>query len=136
MKEFNEKEYNKLCAEFLGFIKSSEDEDFCFYVHSGINIGLNDNNKPILRTLIETNFLTSFIKDWNWIMKVVEKIEEIGGAVCIGDNNTIMIIYYLTDAMGESYGKTRQLIGETKKEAIVQAIWEFLNWYKENKQIS
>ncbi len=65
-------------------------------------------------------------------MEVVEKIESLGGAVCIGNGNCVMIIFYLTDVMGESYSKTRELIGETKIEAVYNACVEFIKWYNEN----
>lgn len=85
MKEYNKEEYNKMCAEFLGF-EISENEE-CFKL---------PNKNGWVK-------LSIFHSDWNWIMEVVEKIQETH-VVCS--------------------------IGKSNKEAVVQSIWNFLNWYK------
>ena len=111
----NTTENNKIIAEFIGW--KEQEEDFMF------------NPKTSGSTYVKSLL---FHKDWNWLMEVVEKIESIGGAVCIGNGNCVMIIFYLTDVMGESYSKTRELIGETKIQAVYNACVEFIKWYNEN----
>jgi hypothetical protein len=91
-----------------------------------ITIDMNDNIKEDLGSF-------KYHIDWNWLMEVVEKIENMGGAVCIGNGNSVMIIFYLTDVMGESYSKTREMVEESKIEATYNACVEFIKWYNENK---
>jgi hypothetical protein len=123
MKPYNEKEFNRLCAEFLGYEISENKE--CFK---------SQNQKG-------WNLLNIFHSHWNWIMEVVEKIEN------TKKNNEWYVEYIwlpstnisfsvrgwrdgsvLFETFGRFYGVT------TKKEAVVQAIWQFLNWYNEQKQ--
>jgi hypothetical protein len=120
MKPYNEQEFNRLCAEFLG-IKKSQD----LYVWN-------------LLLFSEDELL--FHSDWNWIMEVVEKIEN------TKKNNEWYVEYIwlpstnisfsvrgwrdgsvLFETFGRFYGVT------TKKEAVVEAIWQFINWYNEQK---
>lgn len=102
-------EYNKRCAEFLGYEISENKE--CFKL-------LNKNG------WISLNI---FHSDWNWIMEVVEAIEAIeklnktviiDGSKCTITPIETSYIYYKK---------------ENKKEAVVQAINQFLIWYNENK---
>lgn len=59
MKNFNKEEYNKLCAEFMGFEISENEECFKIPNKNGwVNLSIFDS-------------------DWNWIMQVVEKIKSI-----------------------------------------------------------
>ena len=68
--------------------------------------------------------------DWNWIMEVFEKIEDSLGGLVVVDGKTCFMcvtIEYI------NYNNTT-IVPYSKKEAAVQAIWHFLNWYKENEQ--
>jgi hypothetical protein len=128
-------ENNILLAEFMGLSKTKmffnlktgnyvkNETDECEVRPTEVYL---KNNKPI------TNFY--YYSDWNWLMEVVEKIETMGGAVCIGNGNCVMIIFYLTDVMGESYSETRELTGETKIEATYNACVEFIKWYNEQNK--
>ncbi len=124
----NTTENNKIIAEFLGWSKkiNKEEEEIPFY-----NLPIKFRNPNGIKEYIPIEGFI-FESDWNWLMEVVEKIESLGGAVCIGNGNCVMIIFYLTDVMGESYSKTRELIGETKIEAVYNACVEFIKWYNEN----
>ena len=142
------KEYNKRCAECLGYVNTTPtDKDF----------NIHENNKG---KMIETNFTNVFIKNWNWIMKVVEKIEttEIlldekykkGFLKNSTHGNVIFSITY--DNREEFKGWLSSVSIElehpyiydslnyeisrfkTKKEAVVHAINQFLIWYNENNK--
>jgi predicted phosphohydrolase len=67
----------------------------------------------------------NFASDWNWIMEVVEKIEDIYRIQPIQIAGTRCLIHT---------NHTFNVYRSSKKEAVVQAIWEFLNWYNKNKQ--
>jgi hypothetical protein len=117
MKEFNSEEYGKMCAEFLGYEISENKE--CF-------------KTPNKNGWVNLNI---FYTDWNWIMEVVEKIESLEKIK--GENETTIYRFDICnkivkiDSCNDETVWTKQ---KTKKDAVVQAIWEFLNWYKENKK--
>ena len=109
------KEIHNLLAEFLG-AKISPEGDYNMYDFiSGLGEGAfaihHFKNEDML-----------FDTDWNWLMEVVGKIEnlnysfEIIGNYCkIGNNTNI------------------QCSQPTKIEAVYKACVEFVKWYKENK---
>lgn len=119
VKPYNEREYNRLCAEFLDYevvqTKSGEPlykiGEYEYYLHK-------------LR----------FHSDWNWIMQVVEKIESLlhrpneldTPIYCVTNFRNIVKIETVND---EIVWVKRS----SKKEAFIQAIWEFLQWYNEQK---
>jgi hypothetical protein len=97
MKPYNEQEFNRLCAEFIGWKQNSKKTTF--YVDK------NDG-----RYIYEIQDL-KFHSDWNWIMKVVDKISHIAVHKDIEDFPILSCPIF------------------SPKEAVVQVIWEFLNWY-------
>lgn len=104
-------EYNKLCAEFLGVD-----------IHYSVEV-YKDSKSP-LRQYIDNRPKSEpllFHSDWNWIMEVVEAIEKkswVNIKGCAVDISTIA-----------------NLNAPTKKEAVVDAINQFLIWYEQNKTI-
>lgn len=112
MKEFNKEEYNKMCAEFLGYINlTPDDKDFDFYEHPTQPLIID---KCIFKMLEPKSML--FHSDWNWIMEIVEKIKSINLKLSV------------------EYDEVMTLFITTPKQIVVQVIWEFLNWYNENKK--
>ena len=109
MKPYNEKEYNKLCAEFLEWEMSDDDFGVRYWKESpdGVSNWYLDEMQ--------------FHENWNWIMEVVEKIKKV-----IGNPTTVTVACF--------NGDINKALMSAKKEAVVQSIWEFLNWYNEQKQ--
>jgi hypothetical protein len=149
-KKFDRKEYNRMCTELLGYVnKTLDDKDFNIHEH------------PITKHMIETNFTNVFTEDWNWIMKVIEKMEELSSNTIFnitlkGDftiSRTIVEFYFnpsnnsllhlkLTSNPMDDYKHPMykhhivqdfDFKNKGRKAAVVQAIWLFLNWYNENK---
>jgi hypothetical protein len=126
MKEFNKEEYNKICAEFLGWKEDfAHESDKYGYIQTidghitpFINLGGHESNRSMY---IHSISQLKFDLDWNWIMEVVNKIKPI-----VSMSKTRPLKDYNTDL--------RYALISAKKEVIVQAIWEFLNWHKENKK--
>lgn len=134
-------EYNKRCAEFLGYENTTPtDRDFNIYKNEkGIIIG----NKII--TMIEL-MSAKFHSDWNWIMEVIEKIENLGFATKI-DHDYCVSNYgcdrceidtrenalFDPDEYEEKEEPIVFKLVKSKKEAVVYAINEFLIWYEQNK---
>lgn len=103
MKELNEQEYNKMCAEFMGL--------------TVIPAGTKAIGKIHFPEVSE-----AFLKydvDWNSIMEVVEKINSIN----LFENPSDTTLLTIREEMGA-------YLGLSNKEAVVNSIWEFLNWYK------
>ncbi len=111
-------DYNKRCAEFLGwdeseFSRTNSPE----YIVPNI---LRDN--IIVRSCTPENL--KFHCDWNWIMEVVEAIVEKVGFKTVDECSEEE--WYAT------LGVTRLAI-TSKKEAVVKAINQFLTWYNKQK---
>lgn len=109
--EFNREKYNILCAAFL---------EMEYEIHS---------STWRYKDKITTELL--FDSDWNWIMMVIQKVEEL-------DNYYFQIEdkdCYFYDISKFDDTQMNPIImsdsGLSKKEAVVQSIWEFLNWYKQ-----
>jgi len=58
-----------------------------------------------------------FHSDWNWIMEVVEKIKTLP----------------YEEVESQEYDDLSHLFITSSKKRVVNLIWHFLNWYKENK---
>ena len=124
MKEYNELEFNKLCAEFLGYELITPDKrrnpsewSYSYWEHK------NKANVHTSKKVLGRDEYLQFHFDWNWIMEVLEKIYSLD-------------IYYDKYIMYNSSQFTDGKIElSTNKGAVVQAIWEFLNWYKNETKI-
>lgn len=100
---------NKLIAEFMGYNLEIVNNEF-YFTHDDMLESLSDE---------ELHFDT----DWNWLMEVVEKIENLGFDVVINYN-----ICTITNGENEF----RHEVGQ-KIYATYQAVIEFINWYNEKK---
>lgn len=120
MTPFNNEEYNRMCAEFMGF--------------KVIPCGTIPIGK-IKHPEISEAFL-KYDTDWNWIMEVVDKIND--------PKNGIMMSLHPNSCMITDNGRrghlslnsistmVRVIDTKDRKEAAVLAIWEYLNEYKNN----
>ncbi len=121
MKPFNKEEYNIMCAEFMGGVKEVIPEGGLAGYKEGTVLWsylFSSHKDPV--TYLD------FDDDWNWIMEVVEKIQ-FYKALIISINHC-EIHFMPNDGIRINVG------GRTTKEAVVQAIWEFLNWYKKQQK--
>ena len=104
----NTTENNKLIAEFLG-LQLEQDQEILFI--SGLGTKLINE---------------TFNKDWNWLMEVVEKIE-----------NTTSTSIIISCGNCEVYNcetqETMFFFEGVKIEAVYNASLEFIKWYNENK---
>lgn len=133
MKEFNEQEFNKLCAELVCDY-DAETKRFIFKQEMFNNISYGMSKRHHEEQLC-------FHSDWNWIMEVVEKIENIERKQPYSHPKYRISSYrYLPEEWQADIQCliTTECIIQTgnfksKKQAVVQAIWQFLNWYKQQK---
>ena len=131
MKQEEILDYNKRCAEFLGSeLKNDGQYNYWTYDHLGFNL-----MKISGSAWISGNF--EFHSDWNWIMEVVEAIEKLD----INKNKFSSYPFYQGFNLENNtyyahlqFGEDLHFNGESKskKEAVVQAINQFLIWYNEN----
>lgn len=110
-------EYNKRCAEFLGYVNTTPtDKDF--------NIYQNKDGKMLEPMSMK------FHSDWNWIHEVIDVIE-------ILKNKKFKVrIFYNVCEIEKNYKPFINFYfnrKRTKKEAVIQAINQFLIWYKNEK---
>jgi hypothetical protein len=119
-------QYNKRCAEFLGYKNlTPDDKDFNIYENEkGMIIG----NK--IYTLLETMSMT-FHSDWNWIMEVLKQITKYGyNWELIDFNGTVTEEKFMKCSifnleLSKPYNKFTAESSD-EKEAVVQAINQFL----------
>lgn len=127
--------YNRLCADFLGW-EQYLDVNERFYGNWKPNTTLE---KP-WGIRVERLFFDS---DWNWIMEVVEAIEKNKYLLdkerpyyLTIDNNYCGIFFNRWNDKGKDFNGTKQIVsikGNSKKEAVVEAINQFLIWYNSKK---
>ena len=117
--------YNRNCVEFLGYTTPHPNFPTATYWYK--------EGKPPLALL-------SFHRYWNWIMEVVEAIEKTYSnfhgyfGVFINPNGcTIQGTKLRTNPENPHYAYYNEVILTDKKESVVEAINQFLTWYKNNK---
>ena len=102
-------ENNKIIAEFIWW--KEKEEDFMFNPKTSGSI--------YVKSLL-------FHKDWNWLMEVVEKMEEMADwslELLTTDKKAYQMLIPLSNT---------NVIVETKIEAVYNACVEFIKWYNKN----
>lgn len=106
---------NKLLAEFLGWQFSPEDKRFEDWYDANGNRMTFGNHIPL-----------AFDTDWNWLMQVVEKINDLNNVVHISENNVKIV----NNTRGE-------VIVEVTKGSMIESTYTaciyFVKWYNLNK---
>ena len=115
-------ENNKIIAEFLGYINTTpSDKVFSIY---------ENNANPFLgKTLLEPMSM-KFHSDWNWLMQVVEKIENLSKE---GETYMLSITKFSARVTYKGSRIVDLPIDNTKIEAVYNACVEFIKWYNENR---
>lgn len=110
MNPFNEQEFNRLCAEFLGWEQGEDGRYWKETPTESSNWYVNE---------------MYFHSDWNWIMEVVRKIISLRNR-----SNLFKEVY------GEVYRFQHTCLDDIIDINILASkIWQFINWYNEkNKQ--
>lgn len=126
-------ENNKLIAEFMGeFDKILSTGNIHSWSDAPFYYTTEDTKEKVIKNISK---YSKYSKDWNWLMKVVEKIEKIPEKNDNWFNVTVGASCYcvIQDATGEL---DLEIIGDgkTKIEAVYNACVEFIKWYnKQNK---
>lgn len=129
-------QYNKRCAEFLTIQEEIKNElvayplqkysPLCSYANAAYICDKEDNPNNTVWSYCQ------FDSDWNWIMAVIETIEKLGETSTM--YGTLVDITTTYIRIGE-IAIDLKLVPMTKKEAVVEAINQFLIWYEQNKTI-
>lgn len=132
-------QYNKRCAEFLRFKYLNQAKFWGIYPL--------DNNSFLRKLGWLRMDKLKFHSDWNWIMEVVEAIEKLKTETSTFEFHTQPKSVLIKEERNYCFekgdgGRTSQplklngsvwITGKTKKEAVVEAINQFLIWYEQNK---
>lgn len=108
--------YTKNCLKLLGYeCVTPTDKDFRLY--KGVN--------SVIPEMVDANFDNRFLNDWNWIHEVVEAIEKLEDEQ---GRKWVVDIYKNCCAITHEWYSTYNICinSETKKEATVEAINQFL----------
>lgn len=133
MEIYNEQVLNKKCAEFLGIIT-----DNGYWIEFEKTMPNNLVGNYSKRHHIDQ---LCFHSDWNWIMEIVGRIEDIQtvGQRVYFTISPFEISVYCSGVLEKNLYQLnfkldgRHFKGDQKTEAVVHAIWEFLNWYNTQK---
>jgi hypothetical protein len=144
MKQEEILEYNKRCAEFLGW-KETTEQFKIDWVGCKTKERLDRLNKqyiPILEKNGDVLFpdfsVINFHSDWNWIMNIVTAIREKGWRFDIQHHSSVtsseigVTIWRKFPGGGDE--EVVELYHEDDKTVHVQSINQFLIWYKENNK--
>lgn len=74
-----------------------------------------------------------FHSDWNWIMNIVEAIEELKNKDGYRFQLLIQDSHCVIEESNKIFDSNQRVYASTKKEAVAKAINKFLIWYNENK---
>jgi hypothetical protein len=126
--------YNRLCAEFLGFKYKNQAKFWAIYPL---------DNSSYLRKLgyVRMDKL-EFHSDWNWIMEVVEKIKYIEDNQEKFFGEEYYLIHFEIDLLNgvDLFIDKKRLFSQSAfgegqlKEAVVKAINQFLIWYNNEQR--
>jgi hypothetical protein len=110
-------ENNKLIAEFMGLQTITFDKTM--YLLKWKNNLVQPKDDTIFK----------FDSDWNWLMEVVEKIEDLSYSLEINkqEENDYQCIIVKKDIIVQTFSSK-------KIEAVYNACLEFIKWYNEQKR--
>lgn len=122
-------EFNKLCAEFLGLIPLSKPYDGAFRTNHEVDIP--NSLLELIHSEMECEswyVYPKFHSDWNWIMEVVEAIEKLDRG---DEHGKFRLIRYGSSVNWNNLPPS--IDSKSPKEAVVQAINQFLIWYNKKR---
>lgn len=126
-------ESNELIAEFMGeFDKILSTGNIHSWSDAPFYYTTEDTKEKVIKNISK---YSKYSKDWNWLMKVVDKIE----SLVLNDDNSFNVTIGATnycviqDSYGEIYENTEDS-EETKLLTVYKAVIKFIKWYnKQNK---
>ena len=126
--------FNRKCAEFLGWKH-----------YEGLNVKSNGSFETIQSNnyffnRVYTKSELKFHSDWNWMMEVIKKIESIKRTDGAGVSrytfrwrNYISLFICFVEDSTTTQDVIEQDSENSKEEATIQAIDQFIDWYNQHK---
>ena len=125
-------ENNKLIAEFMGvFDKILSTGNIHSWSDAPFYYTTEDTREKVIKNISK---YSKYSKDWNWLMKVVEKIESIEDCVYQVDilQEGCKILKRCCLLIDKRVGKLES--DTTKIESVYNACVEFIKWYNEQNK--
>ena len=126
-------ENNKLIAEFMGvFDKILSTGNIHSWSDAPFYYTTEDTKEKVIKNICK---YSKYDSDWNWLMKVVDKIE----SFVLNDDNSFNVTIGATNycVIQDSYGEIYENIEdseETKLLTVYKAIIKFIKWYNEQNK--
>ena len=121
-------ENNKLIAEFMGvFDKILSTGNMHSWSDAPFYYTTEDTREKVIKNISK---YSKYSKDWNWLMEVVEKIENLSKE---GETYMFSITKFSARVTYKGSRIVDLPIDNTKIEAVYNACVEFIKWYNENK---
>ena len=123
-------ENNKLIAEFMGvFDKILSTGNIHSWSDAPYYYTTEDTREKVIKNISK---YSKYSKDWNWLMQVVEKIENLSKE---GETYMFSITKFSARVTYKGSRIVDLPIDNTKIEAVYNACVEFIKWYnKQNKK--
>ena len=123
-------ENNKLIAEFMGvFDKILSTGNIHSWSDAPFYYTTEDTREKVIKNISK---YSKYSKDWNWLMQVVEKIENLSKE---GETYMFSITKFSARVTYKGSRIVDLPIDNTKIEAVYNACVEFIKWYnKQNKK--
>ena len=124
-------ENNKLIAEFMGvFDKILSTGNIHSWSDAPFYYTTEDTKEKVIKNISK---YSKYSKDWNWLMKVVEKIESIEDGIYQVDilQEGCKILKKCSLLIDKTVSKLEP--DTTKIKSVYLACVEFIKWYNENK---
>jgi hypothetical protein len=117
---------NKLIAEFMGYKQSTSKEAGANLVNNVYEWYLKDVGYYYINDDYHAEDYLLFHLDWNWLMKVVEKINGLNNVVSINENHVLI-------TNNERSEKIVEVVAGEMLEATYKAVIEFIKYYNNEK---
>jgi hypothetical protein len=119
-------EKNRLIAEFMGVKPVYQGQNMWYYTDSPWFTVRNRSHEEVFNSIVK---YVKYSTDWNWLMRVVDKIEELGYGVDIF-GEAVSISKYYGDMVVDNNAKFYL----NKIDAVYNAVVDFIVWYNQNKE--
>ena len=122
-------ENNKLIAEFMGvFDKILSTGNIHSWSDAPFYYTTEDTKEKVIKNICK---YSKYDSDWNWLMEVVEKIENLSKE---GETYMLSITKFSARVTYKGSRIVDLPIDNTKIEAVYNACVEFIKWYNEKNQ--
>ena len=121
-------ENNQLIAEFMGvFDKILSTGNIHSWSDAPFYYTTEDTREKVIKNISK---YSKYSKDWNWLMQVVEKIENLSKE---GETYMLSITKFSARITYKGSRIVDLPIDNTKIEAVYNACVEFIKWYNKQK---